>query len=316
MGGQIDLDSEPGKGSTFSFAADFEHGACQLTNQRQLNLSDKCVLVVDDNATNRNILREQMEAWGIQVVDVDGGASALAYLENAVAEDEQQIGLALVDSHMPGMDGAVVISAIRKIPALDSLPIVLMSSAANSLTVDEGEDLPLAARLTKPVRQSDLRTCLESIFTANEHNTHDDSAPSEPRFSARVLLVEDNPVNQQVAASMLQSMGCTVDLANDGIEGVEAFEQQSYDVVLMDCQMPRLDGFEATRRIRASEASQGVDRTTIIAVTANALSGDRAKCIKAGMDCYLSKPFTLKELGELLAEQLPDDFSVTRTKIA
>jgi signal transduction histidine kinase/ActR/RegA family two-component response regulator len=149
----------------------------------------------------------------------------------------------------------------------------------------------------------------DAEFVSNVPQRIEQQEPPGPTRNARVLVVEDNVVNQQVTAGMLYKLGCVVDVASDGIEGVEAFNQGDYDIVLMDCQMPRLDGFEATRRIRQHEASEGLQPAKIVAITANALSGDREKCIEAGMNCYLSKPFTLEDLDDLLARQLPADGS-------
>jgi signal transduction histidine kinase/DNA-binding response OmpR family regulator len=296
MGGTMWVESAgPGHGSTFHFTirverADLPQGTRRDFVGAQPALQGKRILVVDDNATNRRILALQAAKWGMAVHDSAAPEQALEVLMR------DSFDLAILDMHMPGMDGATLAARIRE--AGRSLPLVLFSSAGSSKEVGDGL---FAARLAKPLRQSQLFDTLVTLL-AHEHAPRRAAAPAQPRIdpqmashhSLRILLAEDNVVNQKLALRLLQQMGYRADLASNGLEAIECVARQTYDVVLMDVQMPEMDGFEASRYITAKwPAGQ---RPRIIAMTANAMQGDRELCLAAGMDDYVSKPIRVDEL--------------------
>ena len=254
--------------------------------------------MVDDNAINRRILDLQTEAWGLHCRSFETAADALASVEVGDAYD-----LAILDMHMPGMDG---LELARRLRALrPDLPLVLYTSLGGA----EAADPVFAGVLAKPVKQSQLFDMLVSVLTdvdAGSVVTADSDATSTKlgeRHPLRVLLAEDNTVNQQIALLVLESLGYRADVASNGVEAVEAVEQFPYDLVLMDVQMPEMDGLEATRRIRARPIppERGTQPIRIVAMTANAMQGDREACIAAGMDDYLAKPIRPEELAAALA---------------
>jgi signal transduction histidine kinase/CheY-like chemotaxis protein len=295
MGGTMWVESAgPGHGSTFHFTircqrADLPKGTRRDFIGAQPALQGKRILVVDDNATNRRILALQVAKWGMAVHDTESPEQALEILRDS-------FDLAILDMHMPGMDGATLAARIRE--AGQSLPLVLFSSAGSSKEVSDGL---FAARLAKPLRQSQLFDTLATLL-AHEGARRPVAAPAQPRLdpqmasrhALRILLAEDNVVNQKLALRLLQQMGYRADLASNGLEAVECVARQTYDVVLMDVQMPEMDGFEASRHITTRwPAGQ---RPRIIAMTANAMQGDRELCLAAGMDDYVSKPIRVDEL--------------------
>jgi signal transduction histidine kinase/CheY-like chemotaxis protein len=305
MGGQIDVRSTPGEGSTFGFAVSLRQDMHMDIAHQPEALNGRQVLVVDDNATNREILREQLQACGIRVAEAVSGDDAVALLRWQ-ANTGAGFDVAILDYKMPGMNGLDVVRAVRADPALRDLRVMLLSSMSH---VDEDTDWRaqrVDACLTKPVRRKDLQSVLSRVLAEPQSETvmirklQLPITRSDATLDLSVLLVEDNPVNQLVACTMLELLGCEVALASDGIEGAGIFEARQFDVVLMDCQMPRLDGYDATARIRAFEQRGGRVRTPIVALTANALEGDRAKCLQAGMDEFLTKPFTKEQLRQVL----------------
>ena len=299
MGGTMWVESAgPGHGSTFRFTirgqrADLPQGRRRDFIGAQPALQGKRILVVDDNATNRKILALQAVKWGMGVEDTEAPEQALQILKRG------SFDLAILDMHMPGMDGATLAVRIRE--AGHTLPLVLFSSLGHK----EVSDSLFAARLAKPLRQSQL---FDTLVTLLVH----DAAPRQvaaraksridaemaSRHALRILLAEDNAVNQKLALRLLQQMGYRADLASNGIEAIECVARQTYDVVLMDVQMPEMDGIEASRRITARWPTG--QRPRIVAMTANAMQGDREMCLAAGMDDYLSKPIRLDELVEAL----------------
>jgi CheY-like chemotaxis protein len=252
--------------------------------------------VVDDNATNRRILALQTARWGMVVQDTEAPAEALRMLK-ATPYD-----LAIVDMHMPGMDGAMLAQAIRN--AGQTLPLVLFSSLGRK----EGGNSVFAATLAKPLRQSQLFDTLVGLL-GGDAAPRPVAAAAKPRMDAgmaerhplRILLAEDNVVNQKLALRLLQQMGYRADVAGNGIEAIECVARQPYDVVLMDVQMPEMDGLEASRRIVAKWPDKAA-RPHIVAMTANAMQGDREECLAAGMDDYVTKPIRVDALVEALNE--------------
>ena len=289
MGGTMWVESDPtvGPGATFHFtitaaAADVPSRSAAAGVPAELN--GKRVMVVDDNIINRRILDLQTEAWGLSCVAVSSGAEALALTGS--------FDLAIIDMHMPDMDGVDVAHRIRTLHP--DLPLVLYSSLGGA----EGLDPIFAAALTKPVKQSQLFDVLVSLLTESNGPTATtpiDTTKLGQRHPLRILLAEDNTVNQQIALLVLESMGYRADVASNGLEAVEAVATLPYDLVLMDVQMPEMDGLEATRRIRAS-----ISDVHIVAMTANAMQGDREACLAAGMNDYLSKPIRPEELAKAL----------------
>jgi CheY-like chemotaxis protein len=289
----------PGRGSTFHFTIKVPTAALPAQGRREIigtqpRLAGRRVLVVDDNATNRRVLRLQSAKWGMVPEDTESPEEALGWVTAGRPFD-----LAILDMHMPQMDGLTLARQIRaRNPAL---PLVLFSSLGRKEAGDT--DGLFSAYLAKPLRQSQL---FDTLVTILAHETAPRAAATaKPRMDAamasrhplRILLAEDNAVNQKLALRILQQMGYRADLASNGIEAIESVERQTYDVVLMDVQMPEMDGLEAARRICAR---WGKERPHIVAMTANAMQGDRELCLDAGMDDYLTKPIRVERLVEAL----------------
>jgi PAS domain S-box-containing protein len=302
MGGEIALTSEPGRGSTFRFTVPLDKGeAAPPAPRRHDALRGLGALVVDDNATNRMVLTHNLAGWGLRVAEAPGGAEALAALRSA----GEPFALALLDFQMPGMDGLELARHIKADPALAGVRLILLTSLGVRGLREEARAAGIDGYLVKPVRQAHLSDCLAAVMAALG------PAPSAPTGPAadperrppvaeglRVLLAEDNPVNQTLAVRMLEKLGCCVDAVGNGHEAVAAVDRAEYALVFMDCQMPEMDGFEATAAIRHGET--GSRRVPIIALTASAMQGDREACLAAGMDDYLSKPLRPHDLERML----------------
>jgi CheY-like chemotaxis protein/HPt (histidine-containing phosphotransfer) domain-containing protein len=257
------------------------------------------ILCVDDHATNRTILEDQLTAWGLQVDCVADGHTALARLQ-AAQIDGQPYTLAILDYQMPGMDGLELARLIKAEPMLAPIRLVILSSMGQQQPSHRTAQADIAAYLTKPVRQSHLYNCLRSVMGVSAAPTvAHRREETRVQIHARVLLAEDNVVNQRVALSILEKIGCRGDIASTGREAITMLAQHAYDIVLMDCQMPEMDGSAATAIIRKHEASAG-QHIPIVAMTANAMQGDRERCLAAGMDDYLSKPVRFSELITIL----------------
>jgi two-component system, sensor histidine kinase and response regulator len=306
MGGEIEMQSRIGHGSTFSFTVTLAEPRAEAPRSRPAdNVAGLRVLIVEDNPTSRIILERYVEAGGMSSVSVDSAERALVTLRDAAAR-RAAFDLALIDMKMPGMNGLELAQAVRAEAALSQTPLVLLSTLASG----DGAAARRAgfnACLNKPVRRADLWQSIAGVAGRTAENPAPATAPQhkEPLVTARVLLVEDNRINQEVCKAMLAKLGCSVDVAANGRAGVAAAFASQYDLVLMDCQMPEMDGFEATRTIRALEAERGAAglsprRMPIVALTANAMQGDRERCIAAGMDDYLAKPFKKEQLVDVL----------------
>jgi signal transduction histidine kinase/CheY-like chemotaxis protein len=316
MGGTIGVTSRPGAGSTFWFRVRLEKQTGPAEPAPSIyfrDLFDLRVLVVDDNATNRQILRHQLFAWKMQKGSAGSGHEALEILRAAAAEGKPY-DLALLDMQMPEMDGMTLARAIKADPAIASARLIILTSMGHMHTQEELKAAGVDAYLVKPVKQSRLFDCVISVLghVAAEHvftsPAKDEPAADEPdelasSRQARILLAEDNIVNQKVALAQLRGLGFSADAVVNGREVLEALKQVPYDIIFMDCQMPELDGYEASQQIRqaerASQASWPVP-VRIVAMTANAMTGDREKCIAAGMDDYLSKPVRKTDLQAAL----------------
>jgi len=305
MGGEIGVVSVPGASSTFWFKLRVmkqpaDAAAAAGAERPMLGLR---ALIVDDNATNREILGHQLAAAGVDHDQADAGARALEKLR-AAASQGKRFGIAVTDDDMPGMDGIELARAIRADPLLAATPLIMLSSAGR----DEhaAREAGIEYCLTRPVRQSQLFDCLVSAMAGTTPAAAVRQAPGAANLQAHVLLVEDNPVNQELALQMLEVLGCRAVVANHGREALEALDRTAFDLILMDCQMPEMDGFEATAEIRRREAVQtNGRRIPIIALTAGAVEGDREKCLAEGMDDYVTKPFSLDQLERALRRWLP-----------
>jgi two-component system, sensor histidine kinase and response regulator len=305
MGGEIGVRSTPGGGSTFWFEVPLAKAAKEPDPHAATReqLAGIRALVVDDNAVNREILRHQLAALGMSRDEAENGEHALAKLRAAAAAGSP-FDVVVLDDRMPQMSGIDLARAIRADASLGSLPLIMLSS------VDHDEAASAEAGieffLTRPVRQSHLRDCLMNAVREKLAAGGSGARPAHTQFDARILVVEDNPVNQELASHMLQHLGCITVLAKNGREALAELGDEPFDAVFMDCQMPEMDGFEATAAIRRREAERPEERRLpIIALTAGAVEGDRDKCLAAGMDDYLSKPFSLEQLERALRRWLP-----------
>jgi len=304
MGGEIGVESEKGVGSRFWFTALVREAAAPARAPRQaVTLVGTSVAVIDDNRTNRTILERYLTSWGMRERSFEGGREALNQIQLS-AHGDDGFEVAIVDMMMPGMDGRAVVAEIRADERLQDLVVVLLSSAGRSEVPVPGVD----AELIKPVRPSELFDVLHSLLAARSARADRsmaevDLGPPDPsRRWVRVLVVEDNAANLKVTVRMVERLGYRPDVASSGAGAVEMIGQVKYDAVLMDCQMPEMDGYEATRLIRANE--KGKRRVPIIAMTAAALSGDRERCLAAGMDDYISKPIKLHVVAAVLERWL------------
>ncbi len=305
MGGRIWIESpwqEPGRppggpGSAFHFTARFgwdEAAQEREARKRQIEVKGLPVLIVDDNATNRLVLVESLGRWGFKPEAVEGGAAALARLDEA---GPAGFALVLLDRHMPEMDGYELARRIRSRAAFTRLPLLMLSSAGQHGDAERCRELGISALLLKPIKESELLDAALTALSAAAPPKSPCAAPAPPPSdrALRVLVVEDNAVNQMLVTRLLEKRGHSVTLAADGRAALDALGRQSFDVVLMDIEMPGMDGFEATAAIRRREALEG-GHVPIIAMTAYAMKGDRERCLEAGADGYVAKPIRAAEL--------------------
>lgn len=313
MGGKIDVQSVPDEGSTFSFTAKLKRLSDSVEEAwgSKDSLVGKRVLIVDDNTTNREILEAHVKFWGSEHVSAVDAFDALRILRSS-CEANQKFDLAILDMHMPGMDGLELASIIKDDPAIASVRLCMLSSVCDQLDTDAYQALGIQSTLTKPVRQTELYNCLTALMTRESTGAVTEIVRPEQTLDAqltgRVLLAEDHPVNQEMMCEMLRIMGLSVVAVDNGEQAVEVLDREEFDIVLMDCQMPMMDGFEATAEIRRRQSALEVPmRTPIVALTANALKGDRDRCLASGMDDYLTKPVDTRALVAALKQWMPQD---------
>ena len=301
MDGSIHVTSEPGQGSTFWVELPLQPGAAELNGRSEppCDLTGARVLVVDDHPINRKILCGTLRGWGAQPEAAASGAEAVVRVEGAAGGFE----LVLMDYRMAGMNGMDAARRLHALPGADRRFVVMTSSASQpaEVTADVGPGRPVELWLTRPMRESSLARVLSRLLGRMSAQTQvaAASASAEEFATLSILLVDDNEVNRKVAARMLQKLGASTSVAVNGAEAVHMIGERHFDLVFMDCQMPEMDGFEATRVVRAREATQG-GHVRIVAMTANAMEGDREACIAVGMDDYVSKPVKLQPLLDQL----------------
>jgi signal transduction histidine kinase/CheY-like chemotaxis protein len=297
MEGEINVESVEGKGSTFYFTAKFEIISkvkeSVRTNYKILNNTK--ALIVDDNIKNLRITRSYLEEFGVKVIEAQNGEDAITELLNHSNKDEK-IEIVISDYQMPGMSGYELASAIKSIPSIKNTPMILLTSVSQKGDVLKAKEKGFAAYLSKPIRRDELVGSIMTVLSLQEDKCHNESIitkytqiENQVVNKPKILLAEDNKVNQKIVVELLKSKDLTCDIADNGKEAYEACILKNYDIVLMDCQMPIMDGYEATEKIRSSEIEK-IRRTRIIAMTANAMEGDKEKCLRAGMDDYISKP--------------------------
>ena len=313
MNGDISVTSEQGQGSSFNFTLLLEPCESIKAELPQLDLSAYKILIVDDNETNREVLYSQLTLWGADVSQADSAASALSILTKSLeANIDNCFDIAILDMLMPEINGAELCQKIRGNVLLDHLKLIMLTSLARPGDAQYFADLGFDFSLPKPVITSDLARALVLVSNKPPTKRSQKSLPTQSNSkkitvkplpkSTRILLVEDNSINQIVAKSLLNNLGAQVEIANNGQEALTLLEQDYYDVVLMDCQMPIMDGYSATKVIRKSQ--QAYKDIHIIAMTANAMSGDRDKCLDAGMNDYLTKPIDVAALENSLLKAL------------
>ena len=318
MGGEIEVESEEGKGSTFRFTVVLEKQAASDVKDLVIpeDIQRKNILIVDDHTVNRLVFREYLESWGCRFVEAENGDEALSRLSEA-AKIGDPFHVALLDMKMPGMNGETLGGKIKSDPALSTTRLVMVTSVGQRGDAERLKHAGFSAFLTKPVKKSVLFDCLRTVlgpaddlskqmvtrFTVEERKASD----GEPTRALKILLAEDNKMNQKVAKNMLKKMGHIATCVNNGREAVEAYKNEEFDLILMDGQMPVMDGLEATEAIREAEEQfkiqnpeSKIKRLPIIAVTANAMKGDRENFLAAGMDDYISKPLKRKGLEETI----------------
>jgi PAS domain S-box-containing protein len=325
MGGRIGLDSKVGEGSVFWFTVRcaVQPEGVQSVAMIPAALRGRRVLIVDDHATNRRVLEQHLRGQGVMYESADNGFRALECLRHAAGR-QTPFDLAILDMQMPGMDGLELARQIKADKAISATGLVLLTSVGRRGDAKEAENAGIAAYLTKPIRQSLLYECLSLVLGSASNAATPTTQAATPiitrhslseahiQSSPLVLVVEDNPVNQKVAVNMIEKLGYRANVAANGREAVESLARIPYALVFMDCQMPEMDGFEATRFIRSQEESlrQAGGRPPhlpVIAMTANAMQEDHARCQEAGMDDFLSKPVTSKSLAAVLNRWLPHD---------
>jgi Signal transduction histidine kinase len=301
MGGHIDFHSLSSRGSDFFFTLSFPIEKQLRGNKPSGHLQSVKVLLVDDNPTNLEILSHQLSSWRCQIEMAQNANTALTLMHAAYLQNEP-FNLLITDMMMPEEDGLDLLARMQQEQAHAELPVIILSSAGSEIRLQESGITQDRVVLTKPVRQSDLYNAIIRVLQQPLSSCMPGTTPQTgiQKLQGKVLLAEDNMVNQEVAMAMLQNMGVSYETVGNGKDAIEILKKQSFDVILMDCQMPEMDGFQATTAIREQESGNDAHQV-VIALTANAVSGDRERCLAAGMDDYLAKPFTQEQLFSMLS---------------
>ena len=310
MGGRIWVESEPGKGSKFQFTVAMHKGR---VSRQVVPIPNARVLIVDDNVTNLSILKRVFEGWGMSPIPVDNGTAAIEALITA-ANRGRPIDLMVTDGQMPEMDGLMLVKNVRNNKMIAETPVIFLSSAAMPNLAEQCDALKISARISKPAQQLDLqRAVLNALLPTKSPQTerqsdtalpidkHEIPPAQKPAEPLSLLVVEDNGINQKVITRLLKKMGHTICVVDNGSKALDAIEQEMFDAILMDVQMPVMDGLTATTIIRDREGQSG-NHIPIIAMTANVMDGDREKCLAVGMDNYIRKPIESKELASALGD--------------
>ncbi|BFM17054.1 hypothetical protein R50073_32370 [Maricurvus nonylphenolicus] len=309
MGGSISVHSKEGKGSSFKFSILLQESGQSLEAQPQADISGSHILVVDDNETNREVVRGQLQCWGATITTACSGPEALNLLSRYLPKT---FDAAILDMQMPDMDGATLGKTIRENPLFDGMPMIMMTSIGERGDANHFSKLGFAAYFPKPATTSDLYQALGVVIGVKPHNRQDlplitrhnvkDLSGSNYNHNLRILMVEDNRTNQAVALGMLEDLGLEADVAFNGQEAIDMLNNcpadAPYQIILMDCQMPVLDGYQTTAEIRSGAAGENYKTIPIVAMTANAMQGDKEKCLEAGMDDYMSKPISTDDLEQ------------------
>ena len=309
MGGKIWLESEPGRGSQFHFTVSVRRAKQAVAPETVVPtdiLRRTRTLIVDDNSTNRRILQQMLKEWGVESTAVEGGEQALSELSSG-QESGRPYQLILTDMNMPKMDGFSLVEKIRQQRGMETTAMMMLTSAARRGDAERCRILGITSYLFKPIRKAELLSAILGVLGQRaEIAPKVEVIPREKkpgRAGLNILLAEDNHVNQMVATRLLEKMGHAITIANNGLEALSLLENRSFDVILMDVQMPQMDGFAATKSIRMNEIKTG-KHLPIIAMTAHALKGDRERCVEAGMDGYVTKPIASAELKAVIASTL------------
>lgn len=317
MGGEISVKSTPGMGATFMFKLPTITSHLLESDQpaQFTGLSGLKVLIVEDNPINREILAEYTQSWGMLVDAVPSALAALDLLRKP-SDNQPPYDLVVIDMKMPGMNGLELGRLVKADTKIAHIPTVMLTSTLFQGEASQANANGFSAYLIKPINKTELYNCLlKALNSGTDLLTNGKSeapkVPPDKLHKIRILLAEDNPVNQEVAQHMLQGFGCTVDLANNGLETLAAVEKTPYDLVFMDCMMPEMDGYQATAEIRRRQNTGQLAHFPIIALTANAIEGDREKCLIAGMDDYLSKPFKLESLMRAIQSWIKIELAIT-----
>ena len=306
MGGRLACDSEVGKGSEFCFSIELK----EIVNQ---SVSDKSlqslkILIVDDNITNLKIFSDTLKSWGCNFQKATNGNEALAIMKHNQSKGEP-FDLLLIDKCMPIMDGIELSKVIHHDDKIEKPVVIIVSSERVHLSNEELAEIGVSAYLTKPIRNRELLQVI-SKTTGVEYNPKIDSSQNTHRlYNANILVAEDNSVNQKVVHAYLSKLGCFTEVVENGELALEAVKNKEYDLIFMDCNMPKCDGFQATKLIQKYQLDNNIKATPIIALTANAMRGDKEMCLASGMSDYLSKPFQLKNLEAILEQWLQESKS-------
>ncbi|MDP4090773.1 MAG: response regulator, partial [Bacillota bacterium] len=307
MDGEIDVESTYGEGSTFKFKVKLKI-AKRAPEQNLLfeKLEGVNILIVDDNANNRKSVRLYFQGTGLRVFEAENGAAAVATISSK-AGTKDRISIAIIDYRLPDMDGYELAAAFKTMPSARDMKMILLTPVTQIGGALAAKEYGFSSYLTKPVRRDDLLGCIAIVLGLKAENKEEAQIitkftvkEAKSASKPRILLAEDSGINRKIFINMLKTRGMTCDVSVNGVEALKAVSEKDYDVVFMDCQMPEMDGYECTSRIRQLEGDK--KHTTIIAMTANAMEGDFEKCIKAGMDYYLSKPVNFTAMFELIEE--------------